>query len=74
MDLATGKRDARYTFQLADLSGVTQWMGSMMARDADAYAYGYFRQLSHLYVVEQGKQAARHNWFEDLKARISTGR
>jgi eukaryotic-like serine/threonine-protein kinase len=74
VDLATGKREVRYTFQLADLSGVIQWMGAMMARDADAYAYGYFRQLSDLYIVERANPAARHSWFEDLKARVSTGR
>jgi sugar lactone lactonase YvrE len=74
VDLATGKREVKYTFQLADLSGVMRWMGPMMARDADAYAYGYFRQTSDLYIVDRAKQTARHNWFEDVKARVSMGR
>jgi len=40
---------------LADLSGGMRWMTPVMARDADAYAYGYVRQLSQLYAVEWAK-------------------
>jgi len=55
VDLATGKREVKYSFQLADLSGGMRWMTPVMARDADAYAYGYVRQLSQLYAVEWAK-------------------
>jgi hypothetical protein len=52
VDLATGKRDVKYPFGLASLSGVVRWLSPVIARDADAYAYGYVRELSTLYVVE----------------------
>jgi hypothetical protein len=52
VDLTTGTREETYRFGLANLSGVLRWMSVLMARDADAYAYSYVRQLSKLYVVE----------------------
>jgi Tol biopolymer transport system component len=55
VDLATGKSEVKYTFGLANLSGVRRWLSPAMAGDADVYAYGYYRELSTLYVVEHSR-------------------
>ncbi len=52
VDLATGSREPFLELTPADTGGVTQAFHACVALDGDAYAYGYFRVLSDLYIGE----------------------
>jgi eukaryotic-like serine/threonine-protein kinase len=52
LDIATGKRTLWKEVQPPDPAGIDSIRGLMLSRDAKAYAYGYIRLLSDLYLVE----------------------